>query len=136
MEIDITSFFHNAEPFEFSASVAERGQNAGRDTWRNAVAEGSSAPLLTTEAQLDALRQWAKESGGWDAEERAAWSDAECNALFIQLISGDMREIENLCMGDDGEIDWKEAEKLSSEGTIGGRLYPGKSGKIWYYLGS
>lgn len=136
MEIDITKFFHESDAFEFSASVAERGTNADRDTWRNAVTEGTNAPLLTTEEQLDALRQWAKESGGWDAEERAAWSDAECNALFIQIISGDMRELESLCMGDDGEIDWTEAERLSSAGTIGGCLYPGDDGKIYYYLGS
>jgi hypothetical protein len=136
MEIDITEFFNSAEPFEFSASMAERGQNAGRETWRNAVAEGTDSPLLTTPEQIEALRQWAKESGGWDAAERAAWSDAECNALFIQLISGDMRELESLCMGDNGEIDWQEAEKLSHAGTIGGNLYRGDDGKVYYYLGS
>ena len=34
MEIDITSFFENAEPFEFSHSIAEGGRTAGPDTWR------------------------------------------------------------------------------------------------------
>ena len=29
MEIDITEFFNSAEPYEFSASRAERGPNAG-----------------------------------------------------------------------------------------------------------
>ena len=94
MEIDITNFFNNAEPFDFSASVAERGENAGRDTWNNAKREGAASPLLTTPEQLDALRSYVKGFGAWDDDEIAAWDDAECNALFIQLISGDMREIE------------------------------------------
>ena len=135
MEIDITEFFKDAEPFEFSASRAERGDNAGPETWANAVAEGESSPLLTTPDQIEALREHVKGFGAWDDEEIAAWSDAECNALFIQIISGDMREIESLCTGDDGEVDWAKYEELSLERTIGGDLYRGEDGRIYYYLG-
>lgn len=136
MEINITRFFNEAEPFNFSASAAERGENAGRETWANAVAEGESNAILRTPEQIEALRRYVKEFGAWEEEEIASWSDSECNALFIQLISGDMREIESVCMGDDGEIDWTEYKRLAKEGTIHGNIYRCYDGKVWYYLWS
>lgn len=136
VEIDITCFFNNEEPGEFSASVAEMGENAGRITLDNALEHAADKPLLTTPNQLQALRDDAKGYGVWKEDEIEGWSDEECNALFIQIISGDMREIEGLCMGDDGEIDWEEYERLAERGTIGGRLYQGNDGRIYYYLGS
>lgn len=92
MEIDITAFVENADPFDYSHSIAEGGENAGKETWAAALTEGASSPLLTTPEQLEALRKYVKDFGAWSDEEIAAWSDAECNALFIQLISGDLRE--------------------------------------------
>jgi hypothetical protein len=140
MEINITRFFQDADAFEFSASVAERGQNAGKETWSNAVREGTDSPLLKTPEELQALRDYVRGFGAWDDEEIAAWSDAECNALFVQLISGDMREMESLCIGDDGEIDWTRYEELANEGTISGSIYRAdigdNVGDIFYYLGS
>jgi hypothetical protein len=136
MDINITRFFYNAEPFEYSASVAERGQNAGKETWANALAEGASAPLLKDADEIEALRDFMKGFGAWDDEEIAGWSEAECNALFIQYISGDMRELEALAMDDNGEIDWKRAEELSQEGRINGNLCRGSDGEIYYYLGN
>jgi len=44
MEIDITSFFENAEPWKFSHSIAEGGPSAGSDTWRAALSEAAEAP--------------------------------------------------------------------------------------------
>jgi hypothetical protein len=38
------------------------------------------------------MKQWMKETGAWDSKERAAYTHAMLNALFIQLVSGDMRE--------------------------------------------
>jgi hypothetical protein len=134
MEIDITSFFNDADAYEFSASISEMGNCAGKITWANACARGSTAPLLTSPEQLRALRSYVKGFGAWDDEEIAAWSDDECNALFIQLISGDMREIEGLCMGDDGEVDWAEYDRLSEQGTISGNLYRGDDERIYYSL--
>ena len=96
MEIDITRFFETAETHDFSASAAELGQNAGKITWANAMREAEETPLLSTDAELDAMRQFARESGGWDDEEVAAWTAEEVNALFIQWISGDMNEMESL----------------------------------------
>ena len=63
------------------------------------------------------------------------------NALLVQYVAGDWRELESLCMGDDGEIDWDKARELSEAGTIGGRIYRGDVegsdgfGRIFVYIG-
>jgi len=132
MEINITRFFKEAEPFEFSASIAERGPNAGPETWANAVREGADAPLLRTRKQIEAGRKFFAEFGAWDDKEVAGWSAAEINALFIQYISGDIRELESLCIDDDGEIDWDRYEELSREGSINGNMFKGTDGRIYY----
>lgn len=135
MEIDVTNFFKNAEACEFSASRAELGDDASRITWSNARREAAETPLLTTDDELQALRDHVQSMGFGDDVQ--AYGAEECNALFIQLVSGDMRELESLCMGDDGEIDWTEAHSLTEEGTIGGNLYRGDGfGRIFYYLGN
>lgn len=121
MEIDITCFVKNEEPSEYSASAAERGANAGPETWANAKRQAEHKPMLNTPEQLDAMRQWMKETGAWDKAERDAMTDEDLNALFIQLVSGDMRE-----MGLDDEFpdefDW-EAYRERSDG--GGNIYVG-----------
>lgn len=131
MEIDITRFFNEADAFEFSASRMERGENAGAETWNNAKTEASDSPLLTTPEQLDALRAYVKGFGAWSEEEIAAWSDVECNALFIQIISGDIRET-GMYAGDD--FDWKEYEAGAEKGHWSGNLYRAETGEVFYSL--
>lgn len=136
MEIEITRFVETAEPFEFSASRAERGVNAGPETWANAVGEAEVRPLLTTNAELDALRAWAAGFGAWEREEIAAWSPAECNALLIQFLSGDMREAESLAPGDGpGGIDWNAYTELQAEGTCSSTMYLDADDRVFAYLG-
>ncbi len=132
MEIDITHLF-DADVSEFSASVMERGQNAGPETWANAKAEGADHPLLTSPEALDKARDYFREFGAWDDEERAAWDADEVNALLIQYISGNIREIEALCMRANGTINWRKVERLSSEGTIAGDIYP-HNGRIYFTM--
>ena len=60
MEINISRFFAEAEPFEFSRSRAEYGDNAGPTSWANAVKAGTDSPLLTTPEQLQALRDYVR----------------------------------------------------------------------------
>lgn len=136
MKIDITAFVKNADPFEFSASRMARGENAGPETWRNANTEAVERPLLHTKAQLYAMRDWMKESGAWDKAERAAMSDTELNALFIQLISGDIREAEELCGDsmDSAMFDWREYEDLAEQGTINGNIWRNEAGSFFYDL--
>lgn len=117
MEINITQFYNDANPTTYSASVAELGQDAGRITWDNAM----GAPvLLDTPDKLEAMRAWARASGAWNADEIAAWSDVELNALFIQLVSGDMREKDGMS--------WEEYQRVS------GALFEGIDGGIYYSL--
>ena len=134
MEIDITCFVKNEDPTEYSASRAELGNNAARITWANAKRQAKRKPMLNTPEQLDAMRQWVKESGGWDDDERDAMTDEALNAMFIQLVSGDMREMGlDECFPD--EFDW-EAYRERADG--GGNIYVGdvEGGQWFYYLGS
>jgi hypothetical protein len=133
MEINITSFVNNEDPFEYSASRAERGENAGRDTWNNA--KNLAPTLLTTPEQIEALREYVKGFGAWDAEEIAAWDDRECNALFVQLISGDMREA-GMDDVDLEDFDWDEYEHQAEQGAIGGHIFRSDDGEIYFSLAS
>lgn len=39
-----------------------------------------------------AMREWARESGGWEHEEIAEWSHDACLALFAQIVASELRE--------------------------------------------
>ncbi len=132
MEINITRFVTDCDAYDFSGSVAERGEHADRDTWNNAKRESVDSPLLTTPEQLNALREYVKGFGAWDRDEIASWNDVECNALFIQLISGDIRE---MGLNDTflDEFDWNEYE---SNDQLQHNIYHCDDGQIYYYLGN
>ena len=52
-EINVTALVTEGEMFEFSASRAERGQNAGPETWANAKAEAAvSTPAATKSSTI------------------------------------------------------------------------------------
>jgi len=122
-EIDITDFFNNAAPMDYSASVAEIGNNAGADTWQAAVDDSGDYPLLDNDEKRDAFRKYVCGFGAWNDEEIAAWSNAELNALLIQFISGDMREAG---LHADMSVDeWQEYEKECERGQCSGRIYGG-----------
>lgn len=112
MEINVTKFYKYADPATYSASAAELGDNAGRITWQ--AAKDADFNLLDSADKLQAMREWAKSAGAWSDAEIAAWSDVELNALFIQLVSGDMRESEGM--------NWEEYEGAIFEG-VGGQIY-------------
>jgi hypothetical protein len=91
MEIEITALAEN-NLFPLSHSRAEGGENAGRNTWNASLEAAEETPLLDTPEKLEAMRDFARSSGGWDAEEIAAWTPQEINALFLQWIAGDCRQ--------------------------------------------
>jgi hypothetical protein len=132
MEIDITTLVE-MNCFTLSHSIAEGGENAGQNTWNAAKKQALNSPsLLNTPEKLQAMRDFVRESGGWNKKEIAAWSDNELNALFLQWISGDVREL-----GADSldEIDWEEAEEMQREGQAPSNIFKGDDGKIYFYLG-
>lgn len=128
MEIDITRFFAEACPRDYSASRAELGDSAGADTWRAANDDSEEYPLLTNDEERAAFRDYVRGFGAWSREEIAAWSDTELNALCIQMVSGDMRE-GNL---DSKPIDWAAYEADAQAGRISGRIVRGDDGRIYF----
>lgn len=135
MEIDVTCLVNDADPAEISASIAERGQNAAKETWEFAKAYAATERLLTTTEQQGTAREFFKGFGAWEDDEIAGWSDVELDALVLQFAAGDLRELQRLAPGEGlGDIDWTEAEKLSEEGTCGGRLFVADD-KLYIYIG-
>ncbi len=100
-EINITRFYNEAAPMDYSASIVEIGANAGRDTWRHAMEDAPDYNMLDTDDKREEFRKYVKGFGAWDDAEIAAWSDIELNALLMQLISGDMRNGETDCIWSD-----------------------------------
>ena len=143
MEIDITSLLET-DQFALSHSRAEGGQDAGPNTWRASLDAATETPLLDTPEKLQAMRDFARESGGWNAEEIAAWTDQEVNALFLQWVAGDCRQCVNTDAGDlswDGadtlaDIDWEKTEALQQDGCIPSNLFRADDGRIYFYLGN
>lgn len=132
--IDVTRLINDRDPFDFSASIAERGANAGPETWSNAVTEAQARPLLID--NRDNLRRFFAEFGAWEPEEIASWDCDTIDALVLQYAAGDLHELQSLCPGDGlGDIDWVEAEALAQAGTCSGNLYPDGE-RLMIYLGN
>lgn len=126
MEINITSLLET-DMFQFSHSAMEGGENAGRNTWTAAL--NGPRPLLNTPEEFQALRDHMEGFGAWNAEETAAWSENECQAIFLQMIAGDVREA-----GADSldAIEWDDYEADDNLCHYFGR---GSDGQIYYSLG-
>ena len=129
MDIDVSKFVRDACPRDFSASVAEIGKSAGADTWRAAMEEAEDTAMLKTAEELQAMRGFALSSGGWNEEEVNAWSAHELNALFIQWIAGDLREL-----GLDEGASWADVRELQKEGQGPSNLFEGDDGSIYFSL--
>lgn len=128
MELNITAFYNQSNPREYSASVAEIGDNAGKITWQAAC----NAPydILDNEDKRDAFRAYIKGFGAWDSKEIAAFTHDELNGLLIQLISGDIRES---CLASGGS--WADYQAESEAGQVSGNLFQADNGDIYYYIG-
>lgn len=133
MELDITRFFTEACPMDYSASAAELGQDAGKITWSAAVEDAAEYSILPDDAARDAFRDHVKGFGAWDDDEIAAWSNDELNALCMQMIAGDIRDVRRDMEPDNW--DWTEYYRLSEKGQISGRMCQGDDGRVYYYLG-
>ena len=135
MYIDVTCLITDLDPSDLSASAAERGRNAGPETWANAQ-EAAARVDLPGFDDPDGVREWFAEFGAWDRAEIAAWSETELRALVLQYSAGDLRELQALAPGNGlGGIDWAEAERLAEAGTVGGSLYP-DGDRLMAYVGN
>jgi hypothetical protein len=108
MEININQLIESRAPV-YSHSVHEGGEDAAQNSWNAAKEAAASAPILRSEEELEAMRGWARSSGGWEREEIAAWDADELNALFLQLVSAETREagwdsLDEAQWTDDGEL--------------------------------
>jgi len=131
MEINITPLL-KMNCFTLSHSCAEGGHNAGQNTWQASQDKAQEIQLLNTPEKLQAMRDFARSSGGWNSEEVSAWNENEVNALFLQWIAGDCRELGADSLDD---IDWQEAEELQSAGQAPSNLFRSEAGEIYFYLG-
>lgn len=132
MELIITKFWNEACPKDYSASVAEIGVNAGTDTWQAAKDDAGDYNLLDTPEKLEAFRAFVRSSGGWNDKEIAEFSNTDLNALCIQWISGDIREVPDM---DLSCWDWNYYNELAEQGRISSRLFEGIDGEIYFCIG-
>ena len=137
MEIDITEFWRGECPSDYSASAAEIGPDAGRDTWQAATENAPAyAHWLGTDDRREEFRDWVESSGGWTREEIDKWSDLEMTALLMQWVAGDIREGFGLRFGARPDAaDWAEYERDTEAGLVPGRLYRGGDGRIYFHVG-
>lgn len=135
MEINITELFNSICPSDFSASIAEIGYNAGRDTWLASKEEAEDTQPINTQEQQDAFISHMSNIGYSEADEMQSWSSIELNALFIQLVSGDMREFLAGFSIDAENWDWIQYELEVIQGNCCGNMFQGVDNEIYYYLG-
>lgn len=128
MELNITNIINNADPFNYSASAAELGLNAGKVTW-NAATRDADALLSGENFDREAYDAFFDGFGAWDDATREEWSDTEFRALMLQFIAGDMREANIHPNMTDEE--WEEYEASDNAGRIG----RGNDGQVYYYIG-
>jgi len=130
MEINITKFFNEACPKDYSASVAEIGKHAGAYTYQAAIDDADDYHMLDSVEKREAFKSFVAEFGAWDDEEINAWSMTELEALLIQFISGDMREHD--MSPKNNNVDFWDAYERSENA---GRIFKGCDGEIYFSLG-
>lgn len=124
MELNITAFFNEINPRDYSNSIMESGlKDIAQITWNNAK---NSYFSLVTESNREEVIAHFKEYGAWDNLDD--WSINELNALLIQDISADINEF-NSCDS------WEDYERQASDGRITGRMFRGDGGKVYFILG-
>lgn len=131
MELNITKFYNETAPMDYSASVAEIGNNAGADTWRAACEDSPDHMILDTDEKREAMREHVRGFGAWSDEEIDAWSDIELNALLLQMIAGDIRE----SILDDYPHAWAEYYQQCEQGIASGDLFADDDGQVYYCIG-
>lgn len=128
MELNITHIVNNTDPFNYSASAAELGLNAGKVTW-NAATRDADTLLSGENFDRNAYDKYFEGVGAWDKAERDAMSDTDFRALMLQFIAGDMREAD--IHSNMTNAEWEDYETSDNAGRIG----RGDDGQVYYYIG-
>lgn len=131
MEINVTKVVAATikNPFRFSASFVEIGEYAGEVTWRNAL---NQRLLKLNKDEVAAFKEYAADFGAWEDDEIAEWTNNEATALFVQLVSGDCRELSRNLLDHGATIEDSNDEQYEKATANGGEsLY--KSGGEWFY---
>ena len=119
----------------YSASRAELGDNARQITWQNSldncdVDNPDADPiLLKTGGQLENVKSWFADFGAWDDEEIEDWDNQTVNALLLQFIAGDIREMEHY-------DSYEEYQIAAKRGSCSGRIYRADDNKWFIYVGN
>ena len=126
MEINITKFFtQNKSPRDYSASVAEIGKDAGAATWQAACDDAQDVIYLDSPEKREAFKGFA-EACGFEGESE------NLDALFMQWVAGDCREMGLHTSADFDSIDWAKIENEQSEGKISSNIFQGVDGEIYF----
>ena len=116
LDLDITRMVNEEDMGMLSGSIAELGERAGAITWGNSLEYAADHPLLETPDQIQEARDYVKGFGAWDDEEIAGWTDDEVQALIVQLIAGEIREMEHY-------DDYEAYVAASQAGQVSGSIY-------------
>lgn len=133
MEINITSYFTHVHSNLCSGSMATHGKNVAQTTWANSMmaAGNIEKPLLSNPEEIKAFIEHMASMGFSDAEEMGNWPANEVQALFIQLISGDINENEHLS----DDLDDCDFEAYEGDESTASSIFKGDDGQVYYYLG-
>ena len=117
LEFDVSQLVASEDCGLLSGSAAELGPDAGRITWQNCLSLSDNISLVTEENAAE-LRDYFAGYGAWDADEIAAWTLQELNALCLQEAASNVRDFEDYC-----ESDWQRYYSEAESGSISGQLY-------------
>ena len=138
LELNVTTLVNEVDCADFASSIAESGnKDIGKVTWENALSYVSDEPLVTGD-DVDTVRDWLRGFGAWTGEELDAMSDREINAMLLQFVAGDIREMERFIDGhepDDTEDSYEAFLAASEAGTVGGRLFRSTSDDWFFTVG-
>ncbi len=131
MDIEVTRYVEDVGHYYISASPAELGPHAARLTWDNANAQALSWNLLDDDEKRSEFKDYVQSFGAWSRSEIDGWSPVELNALFLQFVSGCVRE----CGFDEEEPDFEEIRLRQESGELSSSLYRTGVGSYFYYIG-
>lgn len=126
MEIEITKMVEDSNTMPtLSGSAMELGDNAGAITWNNCLSYAKEHPILKIE-QIQNAKNYFKSFGAWSKEEIEKWSELEVQALTIQFIAGNIRELEKF-------ETFEDYLKASNDGQVSGDIFKHEN-KYYSYL--